>query len=104
MDKNGVQYSSSDPRVGVDVDGLIEYTEVLEALMTLDNRGGYYDHLDMSAALQQLLTSKKHVAQTRKISRSSGIPFESLPELFAVKLRAMCSHVRIKFKDRQSVI
>ena len=99
MDKNCVQHSSTGARAGVNVDGIIEHSEVMETPMTLDSRGGDCDHLDMSAALHALMINKSHTAQSRKISRCAGVPFELLPELFAVKLRVMRSRIRIKLQE-----
>ncbi|CAK0806917.1 unnamed protein product [Prorocentrum cordatum] len=104
MDKNGIQYSSTDTRAGVDVDQMLDYSEALIAPMCIDDRGGYFDHLDVAAAVNDIMTSKKWVSQSRRIARTLGLAFESMSELFALKLRVMCAHVRTKFKDCHCVM
>ena len=44
----GIKYVSDDMKVGVDANDLAKDAETLKGLISLDTRGGYFGHLDMT--------------------------------------------------------
>ena len=97
VEKNVGIYSSDDFKKGIDSEVLVSNADLLEKLVAIDSRGGFFAQQSMEAAVLMAINS----ASLRDLLQAKTLvlhkPLEEVVALIAYKLRVMLAHVRTKW-------
>ena len=89
-------YHSTDMKVGIDVKLLASSAKLLQELVTIDPRGGFFIQKHVAKALEKSLDAD---SQSQLLARTLEFA-KTLPEVFELlgyKVRVMLSHLRLTF-------
>lgn len=90
-------YTSDDFKTGINIDKLIMAAPLLEALMLLDGRGGFFSQKALTKALGMAFTAGdcNEVFTSRALLQQR--PGEEIKALTAYRVRVMLAHCRAKY-------
>ena len=90
-------YESDEMQVGIDMRLLTEARSLLQDLVRIDPRGGFFCQDDMERALEALLLEKGRAGEFLEKTATQNRPADDVRNHVAYKLRVMLAHVRIKY-------
>ena len=89
-------------KTGIDQAGLVKHSLMLLALITLDSRGGFFGHTNMTEAIKTLVNNEKYIAAfsawCAQRDDKNGISVERGILQVSYTVRVMLAHIRIKYK------
>ena len=89
-------YSSTDFTKGIDMAMLICSMGLLEALISIDARGGYFSQIIMAAVVSKIVASNGDFSLH---CVSNGRDHGMVCKMVAYKIRVMTAHLRVKYDD-----